>query len=147
MEEIVLDISYDLAIMKLEASEKIKNSICIRSDYEDILKCLKSRCSIGIQDEKLGIVACSLAYYTEYGTAYIEKCFVHPNFRGKGLQRQMLGYNIELLKGFGVCEIFTMVSPLNKISEKNFNERGFKLKREIMYNGVIRNILKYEADN
>lgn len=64
------------------------------------------------------LVAYSLAYFTEYGTAYVDKCFVCSGYRGHGFQYLLLNANIAKLVSNGAQEIFAMTSPKNEASIK-----------------------------
>ena len=101
----------------------------------DIVKCLQSDCSFGLLvNDKL--VAYSLAYYTEYGTAYVDKCFVHADYRGNGFQYILINANIAKLVSNGVQEIFTMTSPRNEASIKSFTNAGFQLSETLNIRGL-----------
>jgi len=117
--------------------------MCFASEPEDIVKCLQSGCSYGMfVNDKL--IAYSLAYFTEYGTGYVDKCFVHPDYRGNGFQYILLNSNIAKLVLNGVQEIFAMTSPNNEASIKSFTNAGFSFKRDTKYKGIGRLILKWE---
>ncbi len=117
--------------------------VCFASEPEDIVKCLRSGCSYGLLiNNKL--VAYSLAYFTEYGTAYIDKCFVHSDYRGNGFQYILINANIAKLVSNGVQDIFSMTSPKNEASIKSFTSSGFSIDRDTKYKGIERLILKWE---
>jgi ribosomal protein S18 acetylase RimI-like enzyme len=119
--------------------------LCMRSSYLDIVKSISNGCSFGyFEDGKL--LAYSLAYPTEYGTAYIDKCFVSPERRGYGLQLLMLKKNIEALTSKGIKEVFTMVAPANTYSIHNFMECGFKFRRHASIE-YERDIYRYEVED
>lgn len=128
----------------IEQACLVSDKTCFRSSQEDIRKCINSDCSVSVMQSG-EIAAYSLCYHTEYGTAYIEKCLVLPAFRGQGLQRKMLAYNIDLLHGRGVVDIYTMAAPTNEPSVKNFEAVGFRVIRKTIYRGQVRLILKYET--
>ncbi|WP_130893089.1 GNAT family N-acetyltransferase [Paraprevotella xylaniphila] len=117
--------------------------ICFASEPQDIAKCLQSGCSYGLWLDG-SFVAYSLAYFTEYGTAYVDKCFVSSDYRGNGFQYILLNANIARLVSNGVQEIFAMTSPKNDASIKSFTNAGFSPKRATKYKGVERVILKWE---
>lgn len=119
------------------------NDMCLKSDYEDIIRSLNSGCSYGVIVGNK-IEAYSLALFTDYGTAYIDKCFVSPNHRGHGLQYKLILANLLGLASNGAREIYTMVSPKNKASIKSFTNAGFSIKREMKCHGYDRLILKWE---
>lgn len=133
-------------ISKIEPMEQTlleSNDLCFASNPEDIVKCLQSGCSYGfLVNDKL--VAYSLAYFTEYGTAYIDKCFVHQDYRGNGYQYILINSNIAKLVSNGVHEIFAMTSPKNDASIRSFTNAGFSFKRDTKYKGAERLILKWE---
>ena len=130
-------------IEKMEQTLLANPNMCFASEPQDIVKCLQSDCSFGLLvNDKL--VAYSLAYYTEYGTAYVDKCFVHADYRGNGFQYILINANIAKLVSNGVQEIFTMTSPRNEASIKSFTNAGFQFKRDTKYKGIERLILKWE---
>ena len=139
----VLSVSALSDIKNMEQSLLSDPSMCFASEPKDIVKCLRSECSYGllINDE---LVAYSLAYFTEYGTAYIEKCFVRSEYRGNGFQCILLNANIAKLVSNGVQYIFSMTSPKNEASIKSFTSSGFSIERDTKYKGVERLILKWE---
>lgn len=130
-------------IEKMEQTLLSNPDTCFASEPEDIVKCLRSGCSYGlwINDR---LTAYSLAYFTEYGTAYVDKCFVCPDYRGVGFQYILLNANIARLIFNGAQEIFAMTSPKNDASIKSFTNAGFSPKRATTYKGVERFILKWE---
>ena len=84
-----------------------------------------------------------------------EKCFtfdavfVHPDYRGCGLQSEFISVAIEKAKIDGASSIWCTVSPNNPHSYKNFTEKGFKTYKNgvPMYNGYIRDILKLDIEH
>lgn len=130
-------------IGKREIKLGVPEEICARSEEEDIVRCLKSRCSYAASVNGV-MSAYSLSYFTEYGTAYIDKCFVDETARGNGIQYILLNANIAALLANDVHEIYSMVSPLNKASLKSFTNAGFKVIRETKYKGYGRYILKWQ---
>ena len=118
-------------------------SLCFSSEPQDVVKCLQSGCSYGLWLDEV-LVAYSLAYFTEYGTAYIDKCFVRQECRGNGYQYILLNANLAKLVSNGVQEVFAMTSPNNEASIKSFTNAGFSFKRDTRYKGEQRIILKWE---
>lgn len=137
-----------LTIKDLSDIDSLENTlsdynICLKSSIEDIKKCLLSNCSYGLFVGDT-LIAYSLSYYTEYGTGYIDKCFVRNEYRGNGYQYILLNMNIGSLISHNVYEIFAMVSPENIASIKSFKNAGFYVKRDTICNSYERYILKYE---
>jgi hypothetical protein len=133
-------------ISEIEAMEQTMLSnpeTCFASEPQDITKCLQSGCSYGLLLDG-SLVAYSLAYFTEYGTAYVDKCFVCSGYRGNGFQYLLLNANIAKLVSNGAQEIFAMTSPKNEASIKSFTNVGFSFKRDTKYKGAERIILKWE---
>ena len=118
-------------------------NVCFVSEPQDVVKCLQSGCSYGLWFDEV-LVAYSLAYFTEYGTAYIDKCFVNQNYRGNGSQYILINANLAELVSNGAQEVFTMTSPSNEASMKSFTNAGFVFKRDTKYKGQQRIILKWE---
>ena len=130
-------------IEKIEQTLLSNPDMCFASEPEDVTKCLQSGCSYGLWiDGKL--IAYSLAYFTEYGTAYVDKCFVHADYRGNGFQHVLINANIARLVANGAHEIFAMTSPKNEASIRSFTNAGFQFKRDTKYKGIERLILKWE---
>ena len=97
---------------------------CYKSNTSRILESLSSECSVGIfVDNRL--VSYSLCFFNEYGAGFIEKCFVHKDFRGQGWQVEMLRKNLSLMRGKGAFNFFTTVSPQNIFSIRGFRQVGF----------------------
>ena len=117
--------------------------MCLKSSSDDINKCIASNCSYGLFIGN-DLIAYSLAYFTEYGTAYIDKCYVKNDYRGNGYQYILLNMNVGSLVSNGACEIFAMVSPKNTASIKSFTNAGFYIKRDAKCNDYERYILKYD---
>ena len=138
-----LSMSDHSTIDKYERNMPYLPSVCFASEPQDVVKCLQSDCSYGlwINGE---LVAYSLAYFTEYGTAYIDKCFVNQNYRGNGFQYILINANLAELVSNGVQEVFAMTSPSNEASLKSFTNAGFVFKRDTKYKGQQRIILKWE---
>lgn len=137
------------SVMKIEESGFGEDGNCFSSDKSDVVKSINSECSSCVvnNDE---LLAYSLAYYDEYGVGYIEKCYVKEDIRGFGLQKELVKDNLKRLVSKGVSDVYSMCSPSNKASLKNFISVGFKVLREVEYMSKKRLILKwslYEGDN
>lgn len=127
----------------LDLEKVYKSNLFFPSDIQDILKSVDSLCStIMCKDEN--VIAFILSYSTEYGTSYLEKVFVHPDYRGNGLQRRLVKKTLELLKQQGTKVCYTMVNPLNKISLSNFKDVGFIEFMDKEYKGHNRKVLVYD---
>lgn len=130
-------------VTALEEKYLTEPSLCFRSSVDDIRKCLASGSSIGyFVDGKL--CAYVLAHFTEYGTAYVEKCFVLPECRGRGLQRSLTAKALSALRRHGAHVVYTMVSPGNPISIGNFAACGFMHVWATEILGESRNVMRYE---
>lgn len=83
----------------------------------------------------------------------VEKCFtfdavfVHPEYRGCGLQMEFIKLAREKAKLDGATSIWCTVSPDNSHSHSNFTKMGFKVYKSgvPMYNGYIRDVLKLDV--
>ena len=81
-----------------------------------------------------------------------EKCFtfdavfVHPDYRGCGLQAEFIEIAKAKAKLDGATSIWCTVSPNNPYSHKNFTKNGFTVYKKgvPMYNGYIRDVLKLD---
>jgi hypothetical protein len=125
----------------VELEDLIPNSeLCYRSHKYRIVESIKSNCSVGVFVDNL-LVAYSLCYTTEYGTAYIEKCFVHETFRGQGWQVEMLLKNIALCEAIDVNIFHTMASPKNWSSIRSFKQVGFVVSKIVNFGNNLRAIM------
>ena len=57
---------------------------------------------------------------------FFDKCFVLPEYRGKGLQREMILKNIHCTTFHDTITVFTMCAPINFVSLSNLEGTGFK---------------------
>ena len=120
---------------------------CAQSTPQDVHKSLASGCSYGafdLVDGEYKLIGYSLAYPTEYCTGYVDKCFVHEGYRGKGLHKLMLESNLDALVSNGVLNVYAMTAPSNTASISNFKKVGFKVCKDAKYAGHERYILKWE---
>lgn len=130
-------------IVALEREHLQDPGICFRSSKSDILKSLQSGVSIGAFTD-LKLIAYTLCYYNEYRIAFVEKCFVHPAYRGRGLQASMLDSAMNAMREDGVISTYTMASPSNVWSLRNFKARGFEVVGRTEIYGHKRLILKHD---
>lgn len=114
---------------------------CLRSTRQDVVKSLRAGLSYGafLNGE---LIAYNLCYDNEYRIAFVEKCFVHPNHRGHGLQSSLLMMNMSAMRKKGIINAFAMASPNNVCSLRNFRARGFETVGEIEFQGYKRLILR-----
>lgn len=132
-------------LQKVLSSERVhlfEPSECLRSTRKDVVKSLRSGMSYGafLNDE---LIAYNLCYNNEYCIAFVEKCFVHPNHRGHGLQSTLLMMSMDAMRRNGIINAFAMTSPNNIWSLRNFRARGFDTVGEVEFQGYKRLILKY----
>lgn len=127
MEKIILlDGKYLKTILEYESLYLKNDFVCMESSKVDIIKSLNSKCSVGLIDSNGKLLGYSLLYINEYHVAFIEKCFILPEFRGKGLQKKMILKNISCARFHHVLTIFSMCSPINFASLSNFEKTEFK---------------------
>jgi Acetyltransferase (GNAT) family. len=127
MKKIILNERYLKTILEYESLYLKNDFVCMESSKVDIIKSLNSKCSVGYIDEFNGkLLGYSLLYVNEYHVAFIEKCFVLPEFRGGGLQKEMILKNISCACFHHVLTIFSMCSPINFASLSNFEKTEFK---------------------
>ncbi len=113
------------SVLFLEDTYLTDPSMCLRSSVDNVDKCISSGLSIGIFcDNKL--VAYCLCYDSDYSVGFVEKCFVLPEWRGRNFQLHLLKLSISRMICGGVVNIYSMVSPDNVWSMRNFNKIGFK---------------------
>ena len=134
-------------IVDIENASLNNPSMCMKSDLMDIDNSCFCGCShAAFMDGR--IVAYVLCYCNEYGVAFIDKCWVSPEFRGRGLQRSLVGDCIQIIMRRQLAKyIFTMCSPRNTISLFNFYKVGFKRSHSTMCYGHQRTVLRYEINN
>jgi ribosomal protein S18 acetylase RimI-like enzyme len=74
--------------------------------------------------------------------AHIKAVVVHPNFRGRGLQRKLARIHLEVLRYAAYEHVCSTVSPKNCISVKNHLANGFVIKGlKVKYGGWLRYIM------
>lgn len=130
------------SVLFLEDTYLTDPSMCLRSSVDDVDKCIWSGLSIGIFcDNKL--VAYCLCYDSDYSIGFIEKCFVSPDWRGRNLQHRLLELSMSIMRRRGLLNIYSMVSPDNVWSMRNFNNVGFKVFDKKEFEGYKRVILKW----
>lgn len=114
---------------------------CLRSSKEDIVKSLDSGMSFGAFLNEVP-VAYNLCYGNEYCIGFIEKCFVHPSYRGRGFQSTLLMMNMAAMINRGIIAAYALTSPNNPWSLRNFKARGFEVVGRTEIDGHKRLILK-----
>ena len=132
----------DISVILLSEQEYLNDpNTCLRSTREDIVKSIHSGMSFGafINGQ---LIAYSLCYYNEYRICFIEKCFVHPAYRGNGLQSSLLMMNMATMRNKGIINAYTMASPSNVWSIRNFKERGFNVVGKTEIDGYKRLVLR-----
>jgi L-amino acid N-acyltransferase YncA len=152
-----MEVTVDIAIRPLTGKDVkqivaiedtfLKNPmLCMTSDPLDV----KNSCESGyshamtINDE---IIAYVLCYANEYDVAFVDKVFVKPKHRGRKLQNTLLMATLAELLKHHIRDIYSMVSPTNNASLRNFEAAGFKISHKTECNGFPRKVLKYEVDN
>ena len=71
--------------------------------------------------------------------------FVHPDYRGFGLQRELGRMKDEAAVRMGAREALSTISPQNAYSLSNARQRGFAICEErILYSGVRRYLMRKE---
>lgn len=77
--------------------------------------------------------------------ATLDAIFVHPDFRGYGLQRKLINHIIDKLKEDKVKYIAALVSPCNNYSLNNFTTCQFKKVKRINKDGYERYVIKRDC--
>lgn len=132
----------DLSGILLSEQEHLTDpNICLRSSREDIAKSLHSGLSFGAFLNNTPI-AYNLCYGNEYRIGFVEKCFVHPSYRGRGLQSTLLMMNMAAMMNQGIIAAYALASPDNPWSLRNFKARGFEVVGKTEIEGHKRLILK-----
>ncbi len=150
------------SILKLQAlvSNGIDDAdIYVNTSRPELIESLHMDCVLGAYDgDKLVAVAtfiCNRKTDRNLGLKMggkANKCFtfdavfVHPEYRGLGLQREFIEIAKQKAAIDGADSIWCTVSPKNKHSHNNFTASGFYIYKsnEPMYGGHIRNILKLD---
>lgn len=87
--------------------------------------------------EDLGLPACELGR-----VAHLAGAAVHPDRRGRGLQRRLTAERLELAAQFGRAHAISTVSPLNYVSWRNLLAQGLLVRRLVRkYGGHLRYVL------
>lgn len=132
-----------------------KSMLC-GSDREEILESLELDFCMGIfEGEKLAAFAQMVVNrdtprnlgqklgYPFGKCVYYEIVFVHPDYRGLGLQAYALRRRDEVARELGAELGFVTVSPNNAFSLRNVQASGFEVvERCLLYGGLDRYILK-----
>ena len=61
------------------------------------------------------------------GYYYFRGCYVHPDYRGEGLQIRLMKARFKLLKSIGVSRVSSLIHIENNISLKNALSVGFEV--------------------
>lgn len=132
----------DLSGILLSEREHLTDpNICLQSVREDIVKSLHSGLSFGAFLNDMPI-AYNLSYCNEYCIGFVEKCFVHPSYRGRGLQSTLLMATLAAMMNRGIIAAYALASPDNPWSLRNFKARGFEVVGKTEIDGHKRLILK-----
>ena len=72
-----------------------------------------------------------------------DSSFIHPDYRGLGLQGELLDIAREEAKNCGACSVWATVSPENVYSHRNCDKRGYTVYKSAIsiYGGRIRDVL------
>lgn len=144
MDLVFLDERWSSVISRYEELYLANPSTCLRSDRAIILEYLQAGNCFGfIEDGEL--VSFVLFSINEYLVGFVEKCFVLPNFRGRGLSKLMLSEVVKIATGCHCISIYAMCSPANKLSLNSFRGAGFCVAAKAICEGQSRVILKYEV--
>ena len=131
----------------------------VLSTWEEIAESLEKDTCIGAFDGELLVAFTLMVTYPEsernlakhlnYSAEKSAKCvtydttFVHPNYKGYGLQRVFIRLKDLIALNMGAVEALATVSPDNPHSLNNLQAGGFDVvKRKEMYSGVERLILR-----
>ena len=73
---------------------------------------------------------------------HMDTAAVHPDYRGKGLQRRMVQMAEQYLAGQGSRILLTTVHPENRFSLNNMQKQGYAIQRRLDKYGSERYILR-----
>lgn len=74
--------------------------------------------------------------------AHLAGAAVHPERRGRGLQRRLTAERLALAERFGRAHVVSTVSPFNHVSWRNLTSHGLLVRRLIVkYGGHLRYVL------
>ena len=89
---------------------------------------------IETKQETVGILV-GLISQTNPKQAYIHFVAVNPDFRRQGIARKLYQHFFEVVKEYGVQEVFSMTAPINRVSIAFHESLGFSHSRIENYNG------------
>ena len=79
------------------------------------------------------------------GVAHLAGAAVHPDWRGRGLQRRLTAERLALARRFGRAHVISTVSPFNHFSWRNLLAHGLLVRRlTSKYGGHLRYVLHRE---
>lgn len=130
-------------------------SLLVGVEREDILDAVQNDFSLGIFDGNMPVAFCQMILnhdsphnlgqklgHAPEKCVYYDIAFVHPDYRGLGLQACMISLRDEIARELGAELAFVTVSPDNAYSLKNVMGSGFEVvERRLMYGGRDRYIL------
>jgi len=130
-------------------------SLLVGVSREEVLDAVRDDLSLGIFDGDVPVAFSQMILnhdsphnlgqklgYDPNKCVYYDIAFVHPDYRGLGLQAYMIALRDEIARELGAQLAFVTVSPDNAHSLKNVMGSGFEvLERRTMYGGRDRYIL------
>lgn len=131
-----------IRITEEELRESLKFDRSLAAETEGALAAFSLVTANRVSDRNLGVYL-GLKEEELSACATYEITFVHPDYRGYGLQRRFIRWKDEEAKKMGAKWALCTVSPDNPRSLENTLGAGFSILREMeMYGGVRRYILQ-----
>lgn len=96
-------------------------------------------------DNMARMVGLPLAHWGH--VAHFASCMIHPDYRGRGLQRSLVFARLDLARLLGLSTCLAMVSPHNHASRDNLFRQGFHLVWSGMIETRRRHILMRNLDD
>lgn len=156
----------DIVALQTEVAAALERAhLFVQTPEEELADSLGSDVCLGVYDgERLAAFSVlvlnrvsprSLGSHLGYTEEEMRRCvtydttFVHPDYRGCGLQRTMIEQKDLISRRLGVREALATASPENEHSLRNMRACGFyPVEERVMYTGVRRYIMKKDfAEN
>lgn len=74
-----------------------------------------------LNSENIGFIA----FYPREKNVYLSKFYLHKDYRGRGISKDMLEFVIEKTKKLGLCSIILNVNKYNEIAISAYEKLGF----------------------
>lgn len=147
-----------LAALQAQVVESLPDpEVYVAASREELCRALQEELVLGICDGDTLVAAAICIRNRSCSGNLGQKCgfapkdcytfdavFVHPTYRGRGLQRELICAAQEKAGEEGALTMWCTVSPNNPYSYRNFTQMGFAAYKTgvFLYGGRVRDILK-----